>query len=699
MSYSAGTLDLAILGVSNSAILSIDKTVKSLNSLSRAINKINNLPVLKAANNLSAFFTKLAASTNSINTANITNLAMATKSLSSLTKITKLNTMNWGDIATGFTTLTTAITPFIDKVKNAETSLNALYGILNKSTGKKIGSLLNNITPKTTGKSPFAFFKGFLKAGAWIGVLHTAKRIGGAVAQIVQKGSNFGETLNLWKVSMGEEFLPQATEFVNKLNEAYGISKSTLMNSQAIFKNMLGSLGELTNAQAYAISEGVTQMALDYASLYNVTFDNAMKKFQAALSGQVRPIRSVSGYDITETTLYEVYKGLGGAKTMRQLTQTEKRLLSIYAIFQQMERSNATGDLERTINSYANQSRVFADSWKDIQTYAGLVVTRLVEKYEILQKLNAVLIFASRLLEGIATSLDTGLGNTGLVFEETEGAINDTTDAVENLKSSLLDFDKFRALDQSSGNNALGIDQTIVDALNKYDGILDQAELKARAIADSWLASLGFIDQNNDGILDMQGNIDAVFEKLNQIKWGEVLGKKVGEFINWIDFADLTQFIIDAIDNALSNTWDFIVNLVLTIDWKKLGEEFMEAGKKIGNTKLFKIFQSVFDYWAAGKLSVPEFAAGGLPDKGTLYVAGEAGAEIVYNMPSGQSGVANIQQIASAMYSGTMRALSDWWGGSQAKGDIPQLREASATGLYEAVTGTAQTYGKVWSNV
>lgn len=43
-------------------------------------------------------------------------------------------------------------------------------------------------------------------------------------------------------------------------------------------------------------------------------------------------------------------------------------------------------------------------------------------------------------------------------------------------------------------------------------------------------------------------------------------------------------------------------------------------------------------------------ANGGLPDKGTMFVAGEAGAEMVYNMPSGQSGVANISQIQQAMY-------------------------------------------------
>jgi hypothetical protein len=96
---------------------------------------------------------------------------------------------------------------------------------------------------------------------------------------------------------------------------------------------------------------------------------------------------------------------------------------------------------------------------------------------------------------------------------------------------------------------------------------------------------------------------------------------------------------------------------------------------------------------------IKEFALGGMPDKGTLFIAGEAGAEIVSTSSSGQTGVSNVQQIAQATYQGTMSALRDWWGGQNARGDIPKLTEANATGMYQAVTGVANSYGKTWSNV
>ena len=48
-------------------------------------------------------------------------------------------------------------------------------------------------------------------------------------------------------------------------------------------------------------------------------------------------------------------------------------------------------------------------------------------------------------------------------------------------------------------------------------------------------------------------------------------------------------------------------------------------------------------------ISVMKFAEGGRPEQGSLFIAGEAGAELVTTMPSGQTGVTNIAQFKQAM--------------------------------------------------
>jgi hypothetical protein len=58
-----------------------------------------------------------------------------------------------------------------------------------------------------------------------------------------------------------------------------------------------------------------------------------------------------------------------------------------------------------------------------------------------------------------------------------------------------------------------------------------------------------------------------------------------------------------------------------------------------------------------------------MPDKGTLFYANEAGAEIVYNTPSGQSGVVNVKQIQQAMY-GALVAYGKTSGGGNSSRPI-----------------------------
>lgn len=46
---------------------------------------------------------------------------------------------------------------------------------------------------------------------------------------------------------------------------------------------------------------------------------------------------------------------------------------------------------------------------------------------------------------------------------------------------------------------------------------------------------------------------------------------------------------------------------------------------------------------------IPQYANGGLVDSGSLFIAGEAGAELITTMPSGKTGVTNIAQFKQAM--------------------------------------------------
>lgn len=839
MGYTAGTLDLSILGVSDSAVASINTVVKSLdslyrsiqiftktdinktfsklaesvnifsqsakkldvsgfeklevigqtgkgiNSLANGINKLNSSSTVFATQQIANLFEKLAVSTQKLDPSVITSLSSVGKSLSSISNLSRLEKIDWGKVGNGFNNLSVAITPFLNKVKETEASLVALDGILKKSSGKKIQGLLGGGTSerKSSGFS-------FLSVAKWSGAIYGARRLGRAVYNIAQAGADYTETLNLWQVAMGKSLLPQSEKFIERLNEAYGISEKTLMNAQATFKNMLGGLGQISDEMAYNLSEGITQMALDYASLYNVQFEQAFTKFQAALAGQVRPIRSVSGYDITENTLFQLYQELGGQKTMRQLSRTEKQLLSILAVFQQMNNTGAVGDLKNTINSFANQSRVAADSWDRILTFTGAILTDLIDSSGLFVQLNAVLIFIGDTLKAVAEGMGALEGVADPFANANEGA----EELIENTNKvyGLLDFDKLRALDGSQEKNALGLDNSILAGFEQYTSILEEAKNSATELANTWKVASGLFDE--DGVFNKEKWDELVDSITNVgIAIGIVFGantvSKILEFATSIEYAKDRAKLFDTIMSTLSVTIlvGAVYSILQAIEAFKEGDYWVGIfktaigiglvsafvllkkavmidgipyldlfGKTINGTVLTSIagislliggISSLVHAWdnmsgwhqaltiigavtaaligmvvavKSFSVSVPValglgaalaggimllssqfktvdmYANGGLPDKGTMFYAGEAGAEIVYNTPSGQSGVANVQQIAQATYAGTTQALNDWWRG--ARGDMPQFAPASDSGLYERVTAQAGLRGDHWSH-
>lgn len=728
--YQVGNLNVDLINISQGSEQTLERTARNLSLLYNALSKFNKLNTLNIGNNLSNSLSGITKSLSFINVSDLSKFQQLGKATSSLQRF--VNTVQksnskaiYGKLTSMMRSLSSAVNKFdnetlkkLERIANASVSLKALTTAttkLNKVGGGKT-DWLGSIT----------------KLGLSV---YSARRLGRFVADIAQKGADYTETLNLWETAMGKN-VELAGKFVDKMNEAYGISEVTLMNAQAIFKNMLGSLGQISDETAYMLSEAVTQMAVDYASLYNVQFEKAFQKFQAALAGQVRPIRSVSGYDITENTLYQLYQSLGGTKSVRNLSRTEKQLLSILAIFNQMTASGAVGDLKKTMESFANQSRVMAESWKQVQTYSGIVLTYTIEQMGVLKYINAILMFVGDALKFYAEQTGAIQSFGGDPFASTEESALDATEAIEELNGTLLDFDKFRSLTGSEEN--IAIDEILLSALKDYDSILGNANSEARELADTWLNAIGvFRDVNGE----LSGTDDALTKIGNTLKditvtMGILLGLSV--FSTIVRFGSfLNTYAITPLINLGKSMWNFTVDTIkafiaslnatkspllgvktsltgvekamlgvsiafLSISLVNFINSEMSAGKRIvtmflaiaGAIAGAGIALKVFSMDWAGALSVAGMVAGGILtvsstipqfangasdiDSGTLFVAGEMGkTEAVYTGSNGKTNVANVQQMKTAYFG----ALSEWW--QSAKRDIPQFREVSKTGIYE----------------
>lgn len=554
--YTAGTLDLSILGYSDGAVASITKTVRALNSLSNSIAKMQGVNYGAQANKLTRFFEKLATTTNAINPEKLQMLASVASSFRGISSISKLDKLDYSKIAAGFTQLTVAITPFVNKVKEAEASLVALRGILSARAMKSLNS-----SGKSGGTGVYGLGGGLFGTGSVYRTLYWTRLLARTISGVVQAGSDYLETMNLWQVAMREN-LDLAEDFVNKMNKAYGVSTKTTMQAQATFKNMIGSLGDLSDETAYQLSEAITQMALDYASLYNVKLTQAVDKFQSALAGQVRPIRSISGYDITEKTIHALYQSIGGTKTQRQLSRTEKQLLAILAVYKQMGASGALGDMAKTLDQFANQTRMMVEYWTELKSWTGLILKDLIDQSGALIKVNALLITFTEITKAIAKS--KGLGEENFVngiFESAENA----NDEIDELQGKLLDFDKFRSLSGQETGEDVAIDQKLLDAISGYSSLIDQAESKARQLAetwtDFWVGEDGKLTDEGKRVLDILEGIVTVLGILLTIKVATWIGHFVkGLFALKIAGTNVSTLGISVVIFALIEFVDAIKN-------------------------------------------------------------------------------------------------------------------------------------------
>lgn len=407
---------------------------------------------------------------------------------------------------------------------------------------------------------------GIINFGKLYAFINYTKRFFVFASRMVTYASDYVEILNKFQVSFGK-LTNENIEFVEKLSKAYGFSRATLMDYQATFNNMLKSLEGLTDEMSARISRTLTQMAIDYSSLFNQSIESTMLAFQSMLSGSIRPIRSVSGFDVSETSIFAVYQELGGTKTMRQLTQLEKRLLRIIAVQQQMQEVGATGDFYRTIETFSNQVKILQEQLKEFGVIWGRLF--LVKLKPAIQYLNGFLIALNEIGKVVTKNIeltdDFNIDEEFAGFEKIEGDINDTAESIDNLNNSItqLGLDQLNVLGGSKGvSSLLEIDPVIEQGLQEYVANLDKVNMKAKEISRSVLEWAGFVYNAETQTWSFGKSLETTQEKI------DYFGERLEEIFDK-GFKNLFENKID-IQNFLSNAMDigyqFINTLISSIN-------------------------------------------------------------------------------------------------------------------------------------
>lgn len=509
----------------------------------------------------------------------------------------------------------------VSTLSKLSTSAQALQNSFNTSSPKGIQQLTSNLnsvneaSTKTSKsiKSMFTIGNALMFVGA-IGLV--SKTIGKAI----QLSMDYTETLNYFQQAF-KTTTDTALAFQSKLQNVFGLSATNMMKYQATFKNMLSALGGIADTQTEKISETITTMAIDYSSLYNVDIQDSMKKFQSALSRQVRPIRSVSGYDITANVMQDFLTRMGITdRTYSQLSEMEKRLVIIYSLQQQMANSNALGDWARTIESPANQMRILKEQLIEVGRLIGSVFYGVVGS--VLPYINGFIMAIKTLIGWLATLVgynadtvanfgsnsyfDQALGDstdamdslgtsadgaTGAV-SGTNSALDDTSKKLKEIKDASLGFDELHALNQTStsdtsgtgsgvgGNTGgiSGIDPRILKALGQYNESLWNTRMKALDVRDAiltWSKAIG---------ASINDNIFKPIEN-SWLKYGADIYNNFAQGLG--NIGKLASSVISTMANYWKPFFQTTTNLFFSL---------MQTGSVVFNT----ISKFILDVWKNG---------------------------------------------------------------------------------------------------
>lgn len=404
-------------------------------------------------------------------------------------------------------------------------------------------------------------------------------------------------------------------------NKNLGLDPEQLMQYQANISAVTNSVG-LVGETSINASKALSMLAADMSSLKNIDMQTVMTNFSSGLIGQSRALYKY-GIDITNATLQTYAYKYGVETALQEMTQADKMQLRLLAILDQSK--VAWGDQANTINSVANQYRIFKQQISNVARAIGNLLIPALQV--VLPVVNGVLmafqklvvfigklfgIDYSKIMDGISGGYSGADDIMGDLVDETDsvadaaggaadntgdigGSIDDASDKAKKLKNALLGIDEINKLpdnssdsvegtDSSSGKNsgiggsggAGGIDLSgaIADALANYESIwnkaLENSVNKAQEYADritSVFSNMWSMIKGGDfeGLGKyIAGGVDSLFEKINSVFNWDRLGPGITEFVN-----GYTRTVNSLVDN---------------INWTQIGNTIGEGVNILTNT-------------------------------------------------------------------------------------------------------------------
>lgn len=249
-----------------------------------------------------------------------------------------------------------------------------------------------------------------LALGAFSLVFKAVQFIKGGIAE----ASHLAETMNKTKEVFGDA-MPVVKGLADQMSKSFGYTKRSILDAASGFGLFFQEAGK-NNKEAADMSNRLVKLAADFTSFSDIPFDVMLDKLKSGLEGEARPLRDV-GIFLDDAAVEAEALARGFAKSKGAIDDQAKILARYSLILKSTAAAKATGDLERTADSVANQFRKTGGGLKNFGEMIGEVL------------LPAVSSATTAFNELLASIIEAFESNRGLI-EEWAGNLTDAFDTV-----------------------------------------------------------------------------------------------------------------------------------------------------------------------------------------------------------------------------------------------------------------------------
>lgn len=304
-----------------------------------------------------------------------------------------------------------------------------------------------------------------------------AKTIGAAfgVAKIVQFGkeaislaSDLNEVQNVVETAFGG-MSTQVDAWAKNSIKQFGMSELAAKRMASTYMSM--SVGSGLQGQGAAdMAMKTAERAADISSFYNKSLEESDTMLKSIWTGETESLKQI-GVVMTQTNLDAFALANGFGKTTREMTQGEQIMLRYQYVMNQTRL--AAGDFVKTQDSWANQTKVLSEQWKQfLSIMGGALIQVLTPALQFLNQFMSILIgwaqtFAAvvsalfgKQVDTAANAMSGAASSAGDLASSTAGAAaaqddlaSSTAAANKELQKQTASFDEMNILQSPSATS------------------------------------------------------------------------------------------------------------------------------------------------------------------------------------------------------------------------------------------------------